>query len=422
MKPQIQLASFLNLKQPMNRHVLKNKLLSLMGLSLILTAVQLPPAFAEGNSGTGGGDVLICEGARLKWYSWSKSSSYYLADLYNVYHDNNTKWNLDYSTDIWKQSVFETLNKKQPGFGDIIKARLTQLRFVETDQEIPELDDDNIKVPKGCEKKQLAIQNLTTGEVVYSKKLAEKLSPLEFLFFQIHEALISIKKINTNQDTTPIRAEVLKLSSDISLSEILKETASKYFIQNSLSNRISGAYFAIKLISGKFEKEGGIYLSCNPYRGNYSQCDELIYRDDILSLYAKTAEDQIYAGKMHSSEYSLGYEWLAMTLMIYSSVDYKFLKSLMMDGKTLTEIIATFSLNTDNNLDILIDPRQVTPQDLLRDSKRLQEISLGLKFKGKATNKYDAAIEALEADFKRYSNELCQKNDKLCNISFLEVN
>lgn len=193
-----------------------------------------------GTSG-GGGDVILCGKYIFKLFAANEKPEIFLADTIELFKSGRLNKSEILPEKIWMEAIFTSLNKidhNSPAgnrLGDLVKKRLSELHFNIEDHELDELDDDGIDLKQiGCEqKKQLAIQNLETGEVRVNRDLIGRLSYAEVYFFKVHEALISLKK--TVDDTSPIRKELQDAIQKVNLENIIEEVMQDYVeIPNSL--------------------------------------------------------------------------------------------------------------------------------------------------------------------------------------------
>lgn len=181
-------------------------------LFLIFSFLTLSPAWAEGIS-HGGGDSLICqERPKNRRKIWHRSDSTriektYLADTYKILKGQDSHLYVQISgadEKVLYKVLIQQLNALQANEGNRIDQVVRSLKFDYVNHNLPELEDDNIQVPPGCFKKQLAIQSTGSRPIVQvNKALHSKLSNLEKTLLQIHEAYIRI--YNAPSDTTALR-------------------------------------------------------------------------------------------------------------------------------------------------------------------------------------------------------------------------
>lgn len=98
----------------------------------------------------------------------------------------------------------------------MIEYKKNSLIFSPSTEPLPLLGDDHIsfkEIPSGCQKKQLAIQKISAGNVLYDPKLESGLSFFDAGFFKLHEILISIRN-SPGLDTTEIRDEIDSILSE----------------------------------------------------------------------------------------------------------------------------------------------------------------------------------------------------------------
>lgn len=228
---------------------------------------QLRVIEGPGTSG-GGGDVIVCGNYKFRLFKQSEYKQIYLSDTIELFKSGILKKTDLIPESIWMNSIYLALNEldlnQDQSFklGDLVKKRLSDLKFILVEEDLPELEDDHINASDyDCEeKRQLAIQNLETGEVKVNKKLVSQLSYSEIYFFKIHEALISLLK--TEEDTTLIRQSLKKAIEKVKLSSIFAQV-SQEFIEIPLSLKY---FWALKtLYSNKF------LINFSPYKADCLQ-------------------------------------------------------------------------------------------------------------------------------------------------------
>ena len=214
----------------MNHPCSKSKKLWL--LLLVVTALPLLPvanAFARSADGTnsGGGGVGYSCAYR------DGSHRVYLADTYSMITSGQISKLLKYQPIDLVQATAGLLDVMQPEkkyesplrsgekvtLGFIINYRHQQLKFnpnFDGHLKLPTLNDDHIEsklIPSGCQKVQLAVQDIPAMKVEQSP-LVYQLSWPERGFMELHETLISLRGL-PGEDTTPIRQEVSKIANEL---------------------------------------------------------------------------------------------------------------------------------------------------------------------------------------------------------------
>lgn len=119
---------------------------------------------------------------------------------------------------IFKDAVFMDPRNSQDrvSLSWLIEYKNNNLIFSPSTESLPLLGDDHIEakdIPNGCQKRQLAIQKISAGNILYDQKLESKLTFFESGFFRLHEILISIRN-SPGLDTTEIREEIDALLSE----------------------------------------------------------------------------------------------------------------------------------------------------------------------------------------------------------------
>ncbi|MGK5086954.1 hypothetical protein WDW86_05305 [Bdellovibrionota bacterium FG-2] len=170
-----------------------------------LTAPKKLPSTSRGGETGGGGDAFIC-GDRV-----------FLADTYKIINETErSRWqNFDPNSETMNASsvmavALKSMRGSNPELSKKLAAYYAEFKFVVV-KELEELDDDGIReIPKGCEKTQLAVQDLETGVIRYREDLYQNLSTLEQGLFRLHEAFIKNKTSEElrGKDTTEVRKHV----------------------------------------------------------------------------------------------------------------------------------------------------------------------------------------------------------------------
>lgn len=199
---------------------------SVLTLSL---AIPIAGLAQEGvNSGGGGGDGFKCKSndpSAIQGYTTRLVDTYGNTELDKLEQNNVGQLRRDYGI----RTVARYLDKVMPekvyphpyksdlkiSFGSLLVLHYMKLYFMTYDlSPLPDLKDDNIpfwKVPSGCKKIQLAIQDIPSGVVSQSPEVRFDLPLFDRLFLRIHEVLISIRN-QPGLDTTPIRKDVERLA------------------------------------------------------------------------------------------------------------------------------------------------------------------------------------------------------------------
>lgn len=227
---------------------------------LLASTAAAGNTFAEGNGVSGGGDAILC-GSKVE-----------LADLweYKIKSNPRIQWfhSSPFTAEILTEAMAEMVQNSYPEVGLKLKKSLDQLVFQEVNH-LEELEDDNID-PRllkrmGCQKKQLAVQNLKPikqksifGKVItkfpdgtkkvelknkknpdglarhvrVNKEIYNKLDVTNKALLKVHEALIA--SFTSYQDTTPIR----KLLAEKIHSPSFIKMAMLYAIEDSQNNHV----------------------------------------------------------------------------------------------------------------------------------------------------------------------------------------
>ena len=174
-------------------------------------------SLTDGGVSDGGGDVIICKEGIWPYIK----KKVFLADTYDFMTSAKASSLPSRPTEKEKiEAIRKRLNMMHDKLGDIILKRLKKLKFIYV-KNVKEMDGDNVSVPDGCTKKQLAIQNVVTGEVRVNKELHNSISPWEKALFKIHESFISLR--NPGRDTTLVRSEVREIINTTSINDILAD-------------------------------------------------------------------------------------------------------------------------------------------------------------------------------------------------------
>ncbi|MBK7959955.1 MAG: hypothetical protein IPK04_01225 [Bdellovibrionales bacterium] len=146
---------------------------------------------AGNGSERGGGDALFCDGGLF-------GKKYYLADTYGIFNSNkkNIFKMLENSIpDEHKRDfIFELLSlgvgKEREFFFKRVRGIAEQFKIIEQD-EIEDIDDDQIILPKDCSKKeQLAVHEIGSFQIRVKKSIYQQLTATEKEFLLAHEVFI----------------------------------------------------------------------------------------------------------------------------------------------------------------------------------------------------------------------------------------
>ena len=180
----------------------------------------------EGGVNGGGGDVVLCRSGFFE--NIFGPPRVYLADTFELAIKGLIWAERNFQEDVYLETVLKILIEKNPELGKRIDQRLQSLTFTAV-KDLPEYDDDNIDLDHieeigrmNCTKKQLAIQNFSTGQVLYNRGLYLSLSQAERALFKVHEAFIGERQISG--DTTMIRAAVQGIAEADSFAAFLAST------------------------------------------------------------------------------------------------------------------------------------------------------------------------------------------------------
>lgn len=166
------------------------KALSKVALVILTTTMGLSAHAKVGRDG-GGGVVFVCNEAGKE--------KVYLADTYSIRASfSNDQKNTDFGGPL--QSLIISLQTSSAQSKEIAD-NLKSLKFKHSPP-MALLGDDDIKnedIPRGCVKKQLAIQTLSTGEVDVDIQLYSALTRREQALFILHEGYVAKYRANTTQ-------------------------------------------------------------------------------------------------------------------------------------------------------------------------------------------------------------------------------
>lgn len=183
--------------------------------SMVLILANAPSLFAVGNGGTGGGMVISC------------AESTYLADTFNLMASLKSKGVQDIDAFLIQTAILQVIEKKMPeetypdpddskqkvSLATMLEHVRKKLVYVKTNETLPLLGDDNIdesKLPVGCSKQQVAIQDIPKRTVLVNHQLQMSLTSLERGLLEFHETLIGLRN-QPGVDTTPIREKIENL-------------------------------------------------------------------------------------------------------------------------------------------------------------------------------------------------------------------
>lgn len=199
-----------------------NKIQQINKAALIQTTLSR----SEGGDGSGGGDVIKCGSGFMGHFFKNRV---FLADTFALtIQDLIPTLPEIVDEEVYLKTALTTLKHHDPVVSEKIESRLKSLKFTAVES-VPELDDDNIDIAElkklsdmHCEKKQLAVQNLSTGEVRYNQSLFLQLSFVERALFKIHEAYIA-ERAKTG-DTTLIRKSIAGIAEEGGFASFLTDT------------------------------------------------------------------------------------------------------------------------------------------------------------------------------------------------------
>jgi hypothetical protein len=187
----------------------------LLSAALFLCVPLAAYAQRRGGLSDGGGMAIVCgEGSEERVY---------LADTFVLRHEPFYEQIKVDDPSLVITALTEILDFRHPEkiyqnpfnknekvtLGWLIKHTSNQLT-TSYDHDLQELGDDNVdpdSMPKGCKKRQVAIQDLAEKVVHEEMKLTQKMSFFDRGLLDFHEALVSLRN-QPLADTTPIRAEV----------------------------------------------------------------------------------------------------------------------------------------------------------------------------------------------------------------------
>lgn len=187
-------------------------------LALVIGATQIATVksvYAKGGKDSGGGgDAIICRANRA--LSDETHPRIYLADYFELQFplsDDFMRESFGNDEINLEHHVLNFLETNVPQEAALL--RQVQLSYELVPGPLEELDDDDIKLSlldrlNGCEKKQLAIQNLKTGHVRVSEPLYRQLSSFQKVMLRIHERYIHILKV-PGETTLHVRQRTMKL-------------------------------------------------------------------------------------------------------------------------------------------------------------------------------------------------------------------
>ncbi len=182
-------------------------------------------AFAQsggvGSGGVGGGDGIECAGSFVLADQNENTNDMFPDAYFSILAPDY--WIFSNNPDEIIRLLLDVLAIRKPDPAQKISELLfdsekgnAALQFEYVD-ELAELEDDGIVLPFfdkliGCKKKQIAIQDLSTGRVRVLKSESDKLSLLGSALLKIHEAFIYLYK-KDQEDTTEIRQKVVEIFS-----------------------------------------------------------------------------------------------------------------------------------------------------------------------------------------------------------------
>ena len=206
-----------------------NLKLCFFSVAVALGIFSLPSSVVfAGASGSGGADTIQC--GSIPKVNFGGSGAI-LADIVNSKSMYDTKYFQSLTLGQARTGVLSFIKKYRPADYDTVSMALSKVTpFQFTDTELPNLQTG--AKPKfihrlfGCNKEQLAIQELATGEVLVFEPLYDQLSVIEKALLEVHEAFIYIASKNSNdllEMETFARNKVSDYFNDINFREVPPE-------------------------------------------------------------------------------------------------------------------------------------------------------------------------------------------------------
>jgi hypothetical protein len=191
------------------------KLLCAVLLSTVFTSTSA--LASEGPGGTGGGKGILCRNP-----DWTETL--YLADVMDYVRQGGLRqFKFATGTDTTVIAIAELVEKSNPektlphpfkqnekvslAWMMEYKYQIEGLGIGDTPQDVPDDNIDPKTLPANCQKVQLAVSNLKSGQVDKNIGLDFVLPWIQRGLLDLHEILVRIRNI-PDADTTPIRKDV----------------------------------------------------------------------------------------------------------------------------------------------------------------------------------------------------------------------
>ncbi len=178
-----------------------------------------------GTWSSGGGDVFVCQ--EYSYLGLIQTERIYLADTYAYLHTKDGAHLVHQFGNLRSDQVLESILKTVRSQDEQMAQELTDAlaNFKLTPRtEVPQLNDDDIQdIPVGCEKRQLAIQGIHSGVIIYNQNYLAQLSGLERALFQLHEAYVRVTGRSSAADLIRSTKEIREKVSSVSQSQTFFE-------------------------------------------------------------------------------------------------------------------------------------------------------------------------------------------------------
>lgn len=198
-------------------------------LSLFLLSTIFSTSLSFAGQEKGGGVIFVC---KSRVWGILPETSFYLADSHSlkkapIYYELQR---LQFSNpDRALDDAIQLIKKKNEIVGRALAESMKELHFSEG-PDLPLLGNDGIEnPPKGCSKKQLAVQTFATGLVEVSKRLRKKLTQMDDLLFKLHEAYLRVlwKSGQNDPSVKEVREQVFNWAQDPQFVEFLEASPAR---------------------------------------------------------------------------------------------------------------------------------------------------------------------------------------------------
>jgi hypothetical protein len=186
-----------------------------------------PAHAASGGTGAHGGDILFCKARTFLKIFEIEGAKSMLADSYEAGLKGTTLTIEELGENKILELALVSIAESNAELADRLRQHLAQFQWIYV-HDLEELNDDDIQdVPKGCEKKQVAIQDMSTGVIRVHNERFGWLTQLDRALLKLHEAFIkeSMPKDDRIQNTRLVRERIGQVATSAELKTRIDQTS-----------------------------------------------------------------------------------------------------------------------------------------------------------------------------------------------------